>query len=80
LFSIFSPAAHDFFTESLANVGGVRYPRASYPMKGISVNKAFPNTRLETAEPAMMPVWSNGAVRIVALANDGSTLAVRCTR
>jgi hypothetical protein len=49
-------------------------------MKGISVNKAFPNTRLEAAEPAMMPAWSNGADRIAAQASDGSTLAVRCMR
>jgi hypothetical protein len=58
----------------------VRYPRASYPMKGISVNKAFSNTKLEAAKPAMMPAWSDGAVRIAAGANDGSTLAVRCMR
>jgi hypothetical protein len=49
-------------------------------MKGISVNKAFTNTRLEAAKPAMMPAWSNGADRIVARANGGSTLAVRCMR
>jgi hypothetical protein len=76
----FRSALAHFFTESLANIRSVRYPRASYPMKGISVNKAFSNTRLEAAEPAMMPAWSNGAVPIVALANDGSTLAVRCMR
>jgi hypothetical protein len=49
-------------------------------MKGISVNKAFSNTRLEAAELAMMPAWSNGAGRIAAQANSGSTLAVRCMR
>jgi hypothetical protein len=44
------------------------------------VTKAFHNTRLEAAKPAAMPAWSIGAGRNVALANDGSTLAVRCMR
>jgi hypothetical protein len=69
-----------FFAESLANVWSVRYPRASYPMKGSTVKMAFHNTRLEAAKAAMMPAWSNGADRIVARANDGSTLAERCMR
>jgi hypothetical protein len=69
-----------FLAESLANVGPVRYPRASYPAKGISVNKAFNMTSLQAAKPAMMPAWSTGTGRIVARADDGSILAVRCMR
>jgi hypothetical protein len=44
------------------------------------VNKAFYMTSLEAAKPAVTPAWSNGAGRNAALANDGSTLAVRCMR
>jgi hypothetical protein len=44
------------------------------------MTNAFQVNRLKAAKPAMMPAWSNGAGRIMAPANDGSTLAVRRMR
>ena len=44
------------------------------------MTNAYQVNRLKAAKPAMMPAWSNGAGRIVALANDGSTLAERRMR
>jgi len=44
------------------------------------MTNAFQVNRLKAAKPATMPAWSNGAGRIAASANDGSTLAVRRMR
>ena len=44
------------------------------------MTNAFQVNRLKAAKPATMPAWSNGAGRIAAPANDGSTLAVRRMR
>jgi hypothetical protein len=44
------------------------------------MTNAYQVNRLKAAKPAMMPAWSNGAGRVAALANDGSTLAERRMR
>jgi hypothetical protein len=44
------------------------------------MTNAYQVNRLKAAKPAMMPAWSNGAGRIAALANDGSSLAERRMR
>jgi hypothetical protein len=44
------------------------------------MTNALQVNRLKAAKPATMPAWSNGAGRIAAPANDGSTLAVRRMR
>ena len=44
------------------------------------MTNALQVNKLKAAKPATMPAWSNGAGRIAAQANDGSTLAERRMR
>jgi hypothetical protein len=44
------------------------------------MTNAYQVNKFKAAKPAMTPAWSNGAGRIAALANDGSTLAERRMR